>query len=135
MKSKILNFLLIISSLSGYLEWSGDSHLFLFQAEGEILSKLFTDPISVLHPFTILPMLGQVLLIVTFFQKKPGKSLIYISIGGIGILLGFMFVIGLMGLNYKIVISTIPFFIVAVFSVRHYRRLNGEAPNDRKADR
>ncbi len=32
MKSKILNFFLIITSLLGYLEWGGNSHSFLFQA-------------------------------------------------------------------------------------------------------
>ena len=39
MKPKILNALLIVTSLLGYLEWSGDSHTFLFQAEAEILYK------------------------------------------------------------------------------------------------
>lgn len=33
MKGKIFNIILIITSLFGYLEWSGDSHSFLFQAE------------------------------------------------------------------------------------------------------
>ena len=68
-------------------------------------------------------MLGQVILIVTLFQKKPSKLLTYISIGGLGILLAFMFVIGVMGLNYKIIISAIPFIVIAVFSVRHYRKI------------
>jgi len=122
MKSKILNFLLITTSLLGYLEWSGNSHSFLFQAEGEILSKLLSDPISVLHPFTLLPLIGQVMLIVTLFQKTPSKTLTYISIGGLGILLAFMFVIGLMSLNYKIIISTIPFIVVSTLTIKHYRK-------------
>jgi uncharacterized protein YacL len=123
MKSKILNSLLIITSLIGYLEWGVDSHSFLFQAEAQIFSKLFTNPISTLHPFTVLPMLGQLLLVVTLFQKTPSKTLTYISIGSLGLLLGFMFVIGLMSLNYKITISTIPFIIVSVIAIRHYRKI------------
>lgn len=122
MKSKILNSLLIITSLLGYLEWGGNSRSFLFQAEAEIFSKLFTNPTSVLHPFTVLPMVGQVLLVVTLFQKTPSKTLTYLSIGSLGILLAFMFVIGLMSLNYKIIISTIPFIVVSVFAIRHYRK-------------
>jgi hypothetical protein len=122
MKSKILNSLLIITSLLGYLEWSGNNHSFLFQAEGEILSKVFTDPISTLHPFTILPLIGQIILIVTLFQKTPSKTLTYISIGSLGILLAFMFVIGVISLNYKIIISTIPFIVVSVTAIRHYRK-------------
>lgn len=120
MKSKILNLLLIITSLMGYLEWSGNNHSFLFQAEAEILSKLFTDPASILHPLTILPMLGQLVLVITLFQKTPSKSLTYISIGGLGLLLLLMLVIGLMSLNLKIIISTIPFIVTAVVAIRHY---------------
>jgi hypothetical protein len=124
MKSKILNFLLIITSLLGYLEWSGNNHSFLFQAEGEILSKLFVKPVSSFHPFTLLPMFGQVILILTLFQKKPNKLLTYLGIGGLGILLGFMFVIGIMSFNLKIIFSTVPFILVAVITIRHYRNQN-----------
>lgn len=123
MKSKILNSLLIITSLLGYLEWSGNSHSFLFQTEGEILFKLFTDPISTLNPFIILPLIGQLILIVTLFQKIPSKTLSYLSIGCLSILLAFMFVIGLMSLNYKIIISTIPFIAVSIIVIRHYRKI------------
>ena len=123
MKSKILNSLLIITSLLGYLEWSGNSHTFLFQAEGEILSKLFTDPISTLHPFTLVPLIGQIILIVTLIQKTPSKILTYISIGSLGILLAFMFVIGIVSLNFKIVLSTIPFIAVSIIAIRHYRKI------------
>lgn len=121
-KGKILNFLLIVTSLIGYLEWSRDSHMFLFQAEGEIIRKLFSDPLSVIHPFIMLPMIGQILLAITLFQKKPNKILTYISIGGLGILLVFMFLIGLISLNYKILLSTIPFIVVAVLTVMHFRK-------------
>lgn len=122
MKSKILNLLLIITSLLGFLEWGGNNHSFLFQAEAELLSKVFTDPTSVIHPFTILPLLGQVILIVTLFQRTANKTLTYISIGCLGILLGFMFVIGLMSLNFKIILSIIPFLVVAILTIRHNRK-------------
>lgn len=122
MKSKMLNFLLIITSLLGYLEWSGNSHSFLFQAEAEIFSKVFTDPISVIHPFTILPLIGQLSLIFTLFQKTPSKKLTYFGIGCLGILLGFIFVIGLMSLHYKIIFSTIPFIFVSILTIIHNRK-------------
>jgi hypothetical protein len=121
MKSKILNILLIITSLFGYLEWGGNNHSFLFQAEVGIISTLLTDPVSVLHPFTLLPMTGQLVLIITLFQNKPGKLLTYTGIGGLGILLASMFVIGIVSLNYKIVLSTIPFIFIAVLAIRHNR--------------
>jgi len=121
LKSKILNALLILTSLIGYLEWGQDNKSFLFQAELEIFPKLFTDPKSVAHPFTLLPLAGQLLLFITLFQKRPGKILTYLGILGIGILLAFMFVIGLLSVNYKIVLSTIPFLVIAFITVQHHR--------------
>jgi len=121
LKSKILNLLLILTSLIGYLEWGQDNKSFLFQAELEIVSKLFTDPESVIHPLTLLPLAGQLLLLITLFQKKPGKILTYLGILGIGILLAFMFVIGLLSVNFKIVLFTIPFLSIAFITVRHRR--------------
>jgi hypothetical protein len=122
MKTRILNLLLIITSLIGYLEWSGDSHAFLFQTEAEILSKFFTDPISVIHPFTVLPMTGQILLLFTLFQKKPGRMLTFIGMGGLALLLAFIFLIGLMSINYKILFSTLPFLTIASLTIRHHRK-------------
>ncbi len=122
MKGKILNGLLIMTSLFGYLEWGKDNSVFLFQAEAEVISKLFIDPVSSVHPFTILPLVGQALLLITLFQKRPGKVLTYTGMAGIAVLLIFMFMIGIIGLNYRIVFSTIPFLIVSLLTVHHLRR-------------
>ena len=123
MKSKLLNFLLLTTSLFGYLEWSGNNKAFLFQVEGEILSKFFNDPMAVLHPLTVLPLVAQIILCITLFQKEPSKILTYISIAGLGLLLIFILVIGLLSLNYKIISSTIPFLAVGVLTIRHHRKL------------
>lgn len=121
MKSKLLNLLLIVSSLLGYLEWGGDNHSFLFQAEGEVLAKIFTDPASVLHPFTVLPIIGQLLLLITLFQKQPSKILTYAGIAGLGILLSFIFLVGALSMNFKIMLTALPFLVLAVITIRHCR--------------
>ncbi len=120
MKSKIFNFLLIITSLLGYLEWGKGHQMFLFQAEGEIFAKLFNQPGSILHPFILFPFIGQLLLAITLFQKKPGKILTFTAVAGIGILILLMFVIGCMGFNLKIALSTIPYLLVATFTLFHH---------------
>jgi len=122
MKLKILNFLLIITSLIGYLEWGGNNHIFLYQGEAEIMHKLFTNPGSVIHPFILLPLIAQMLLLITLFQKSPNKKLTYISIVGLGLLLGFMFIIGMISFNFKILLSTIPFWIVVLLTIRQLRK-------------
>ncbi len=121
MKSKFFSILLLITSLLGYLEWSGNNHIFLYQAEIEVLQKLFTNPISILHPFTIIPILGQQCLIVTIFQRMPDKKLIYFSIFALGILLVFMFIVGIIALKYRIIISTIPFILASFMTIRYYK--------------
>ena len=121
-RMKMLIAGLILSSLFGYLEWGGGKSMLLYQAELEILSKIFNDPMSVLHPFTVLPMLGQALLLISLFQQNPSKVLVYIGIGCIGVLLLLMFAIGIMAANVKILGSTLPFLILAGLLVLGYRR-------------
>ena len=121
MKAKLFNLLLLISSLFGYLEW-GDQSAFLFESELEIIGKLFSDPRSIIHPFTVLPLFGQLILLITIFQKKPNKFLTFVGIGGLGILLLFMFFIGLISLHFKILISTLPFLLVAIMTINYYRK-------------
>jgi cobalamin biosynthesis protein CobD/CbiB len=117
-KIKILNALLILTSLMGYLEWGKDKHAFLFQVEGQILLRLINEPVAVAHPFTVLPMIGQLILLTTLFQKNPGKLLTFMGMAGIGILLTFMFIIGLISLNVKILLSTVPFLVIAFLTIR-----------------
>jgi hypothetical protein len=118
--AKILNTLLLLASLIGYLEWSGNNHLFIFEAEREIILKLFTDANSVIHPLIIIPIGGQILLVLTLFQKKANKIMTHLSIAMLGCLLYFMLFIGLMSFNYKIIISTLPFLFISIAIVRRF---------------
>ncbi|MCB0620206.1 MAG: hypothetical protein KDC43_23950 [Saprospiraceae bacterium] len=120
MKTKLLNAGLILSSLFAYLEWGQTNSMFLIQGEIEVISKLFSDPTSVLHPFTLIPLFGQVLLLVTLFQKQPSKVLSLLGLGCIAILLLLIFAIGLMVLHVKIIASTLPFLIVGYLTLRHH---------------
>ena len=122
MTQKILNALVVVTSLFGYLEWGEGNSTFLFRAEWEVLRKLFSDPVSAAHPFTLLPLLGQVLLLVTLFQREPSRWLTYIGIAGLGLLLLLMAFIGVISLNYKIFLSTIPFIATAILAIREARK-------------
>lgn len=121
-KRKILNGLAILTSLFGYLEWGGSNSAFLFQGELGVIDKLVSDPVSAAHPFTLLPMFGQVLLLVTLFQREPSRLLTYIGLACLGLLLIFMFLIGLFSFNFKILLSTIPFIVTAVLAVMEARK-------------
>lgn len=121
MKQKLLNLSVIVTSLLGYLEWGKDYKMFLFQMEAEIVDKLFSAPGAVLHPLILLPLFGQLLLVITLFQARPGKWLTYAGISCLGLLLGFMFIIGVVAFEYRILLSTLPFIIVAIFAVRNVK--------------
>ncbi len=121
-KRKILNSLAVLTSLFGYLEWGSGNSSFLLQAEWEVLRKLFSEPLAVIHPFTLLPLLGQILLLVTLFQKSPGKWLTYIGLACLGLLLLLITFIGAISLNYKIFLSTVPFIVAAIFAIREARK-------------
>jgi len=124
LKLKLLTTLLLVASLFGYLEWGTNNHAFLFEAEYDVLSKLFTDVKSVAHPLTFIPLIGQMLLLVSILQKKPHKYLIYSGIICLCVLLIFMAFIGLLGLNFKIFISTIPFISLSYLTVKELKKLN-----------
>jgi hypothetical protein len=120
MRSRILNLLLILTSQAGYLEWGGGNSTFLFKAEAEVISILITDPASVLHPLTLIPMVGQILVLVTLFQKTSGKVFTYCGIDTIGILLVLMPMVGVPGFNYRVILSTIPFLGIAFCRIRDH---------------
>ncbi len=118
MTKKILNILLIFASLIGYLEWGQNNSQFLFQIETEIIFKLFTNTTSIIHPLIIIPLAGQILLIISLFQKEPGRWLSFIGIGSIGILLLFILLAGILSMNVKIILSSLPFLVISFFCIR-----------------
>ncbi len=59
MRKKLLNLVLILTSLIGYLEWGQGQSVFLFQAEADLFMRALRGPRDVVHPFTLLPVLGQ----------------------------------------------------------------------------
>lgn len=119
---KVLNFLLLLSSFTGYLEWGKGNHQFLFQTEGEVMSKLFTNPMSVLHPFILIPMAGQLLLLFALFQQQPGKRITYAAMACLALLMLLILFIGLLETNLKMIASVTPFFILCIFVIRNFRK-------------
>ena len=112
MSPRIINILLLITSLLCYLEWGGGNSGFLFQMELELfktedLAHTFT------HIMVLAPLLGQVLLLITIFQKIPSRKLTLIGVLMLSVLVLMIFLISILGLNYKIFLSTIPFLTSA----------------------
>ena len=105
----------------GYLEWGRDNAMFLFQGEMEILRRLFNDPMSVAHPLVLLPLFGQIILLISLLPRVPHRLLTFLGIAGLGLLLGLICFIGVITRNPKVFLSTLPFIFTAVYTIRSYR--------------
>lgn len=118
MKNRLLIVLLLITSLFVYLEWGGDNSSFLFKLEFDVLGKLISNPVSVLHPFVILPLLGQMLLLIALFFNSPGKWLLFAGIVFLSLLPAVILLVGLLSVNIKILLSLLPYLVVLVLVVK-----------------
>jgi hypothetical protein len=118
MKYKVLIISLIVTSLFGYLAWGGDQQAYLWEAEWDIIQKLFSNPKSVAHPFILIPLSGQLLLLIALFQQQPNPKLIFTAIGCIGILLFFILLAGILSTQVKIIVSTLPFLATSIYTVK-----------------
>lgn len=116
---RILNAILFISFLFGYLEWGEGNQMFIFEGEAEVLSKAVKEPASVLHPLILLPFIGQGLILYTIFQKNPSRIFSLIGLACLGLLMSFLFFIGIISPNSKMLLSSIPFVITALLMLRY----------------
>ena len=116
-KIKLFNILMLLTSLFGYMEWGGGNKAFLYESETEVFKGLGTDPASLIHPLVLLPLLGQLLLLITLFQHNPGKWLTYAGMISLSLLLGIILFIGILESNSRMLWSTIPFFMSALGAI------------------
>lgn len=121
-QKKLLNCLLLLSFSFGYLEWGSNSSTFIFQAAFQFFSKLPNEPLSLLHPFILIPLTGIILILITFFQASPSRMLTLAGLTGMALLMLFIFFIGLISLNYKIILSALPFLVIAAVIIIGMRK-------------
>lgn len=120
-KKWVLILLLFLSTFFGYLEWGDNQSSFLIETELEIFSKGIKDPLSVVHPFTLIPFIGQILLLISLFQKAPKKWLVIAAIISLGLLFGLILFIGIIGPNWEILLSSLPFWLISILLIREFR--------------
>jgi|JI6StandDraft_1071083.scaffolds.fasta_scaffold115729_2 hypothetical protein len=123
-KWNIIILLLFLTSFIGYLEW-GERKEFIFQMEFEILQKLVVNPSSIIHPLVVLPLIGQIILLLALFKTNTNKYLVLTGIFGIFLLFAMIFIVGVLSMKFKIMFSVVPFFILALIWLKtHFLRKN-----------
>lgn len=118
MKPRLINLALLITPLFCYLEWGGGNSSFLFQAELELFKREnITNTFT--HVMVLAPLAGQVILLITLFQKIPGRRLTAVGVGLQAVLVFMILLVSVLGLNYKIFLSTLPFVVSVFFFFRN----------------
>ncbi len=117
MKNRFLALTLLFTSLFGYLAWGNNQQAFLYQVEWDVISKLMNEPASVMHPLILLPLIGQLLLLISVFKRHPGKILLFTGLVCIGVLFLMMLLVGILSSNAKIILLASPYLIVALITV------------------
>lgn len=117
LQPRILSLSIILCSLFPYLSWGkGSNSAFLFEIEWQIFSHLNTDVAALLHPMVIVPIIGQ-LFILIFGVIYPKIPMVYLGILCLFILIGFVMFIGFFSQNFKIILSCIPFLLSSVLYI------------------
>lgn len=114
---KILILVLLMAFQFGYLQWGGNKEAFIYNATAEVFSKLFSHPKNFFHPAILLPFAGEVILLFTLFQKKPNRKLIIAGLSLMSLLMLLLFLTGILTGNFKIILSTLPFFAIAILII------------------
>lgn len=103
----------LLTFLIGYLEWGGGNAAFIYEVEMTLFGKANESLKSLIHPLIILPFLGQFFLLIALFQHKPKKRWVTIGIILQGVLMLMILLVGILSLNLKVMLSTVPFLGLA----------------------
>lgn len=122
MSKRIALLAVFVSFFFCYLEWGKDQSSFVYEVVAHLFSKGSDAQNAFTHPFILLPFLGELILLYQVFQKTPSKRWAFIGISLPAILVLFLLFIGIMGQNFKITASTLPFLISAGWVFWAFRR-------------
>lgn len=114
----LISLSLLLSSLCVYLEWGGGNAMFIYEMEWQILSSKLRDLSSLIHPFVLLPLIGQLVLLMNIFTKRKDCILIYIGWACISLLMIMIMLAAVLSFNIKSLVSVIPFIICSVWALK-----------------
>lgn len=96
--------------------------MFVFQIQWDIFFGDSVKKENFVHPAIALPFIGQLLLLITLFQKEPSRKLTIIGIILMGLLTILLLLIGILGMNFKMILSVLPFIGLSIFYLIKVRK-------------
>lgn len=109
-----LSISIFLCSLLPYLEWGGNNQAHIYELELDVIRKLISSPTEALHPFTILPLIGQLFILISIFINKRKLILLKTGVVLILLLIAFIFSIGIMNLNLKMIAFSTPYILLSI---------------------
>ncbi len=106
---RILNLALVIAFQICFLEWPPNNSMFIFQGEYLIFSKKEQLIDNLIHPIILTGLIAQLILLSGFLLPSINKMVNTLGVLLLGIVVLLFFVVGLITLNYKIALSTLPY--------------------------
>ena len=116
--NRIVNGLLIVAFMLGYLEWGANNHAFIFQAIIPLFTSMPNDLTGLFNPAVLIPLVGIILLLTSLFQREPNRKFTLAGLACLTTFMIFLLFIGVLSLNWKITLSSVPFLVLAIFSLR-----------------
>ena len=117
--NRFLPLLILLSSLIGYFEWGGGNSGYLFSLEYDLIRKGMSSN-ELMHPFILLPLVGQILLLVSMFYPK--RALVITGILLLSVIMLMILLVGLLSMNFKIILSALPFLVLSVYYIISSRK-------------
>jgi len=106
---RILNLALVIAFQICFLEWPPSNSMFIFQGEYLIFSIKEQLIDNLIHPIILTGLIAQLILLSGFLLPRINKMVNTLGVILLGIVVLLFFVVGLITLNYKIALSTLPY--------------------------
>jgi hypothetical protein len=111
---RILIVLLLLSFQCCYLRWAGGHAAFIFQMEYELLFSNKVSASSFLHPAILLPLSGQVLLLISLFQHPPRRWFVIAGIALTVLLVLLILLAGLLSKDMVMILCCLPFIVLSI---------------------
>lgn len=122
MNNRLINIGLVLAFFICYMEWGGGNSSFVFQSEYQIFTQSASWRDNFAHPIILAGLLGQLLFLYAAFKKTPSVKLTWAGILILSPVVLLIFLAGALSMNWKMVLSVLPFLALAVMFWRNNRK-------------
>jgi len=115
---QLINLALVLAFSFCYLEWPPNNSMFIVQAEYEIFTNTKNMVSNFTHPIILAGLIAQLLLFYSAIKKDANKKLNNIGVLLLCPVVVLFLLVGILAVNYKIIVSTLPFLSLVVVYFR-----------------